>query len=37
MNKIEIPFYLSKDNIGEDEDLLWLNPAPPSDEDSEDD
>ena len=37
MNKVEIPFYLSKDYIGEDEDLLWLNPAPPIDEDSEND
>lgn len=28
MNKIEIPFYLSSENVGEDEDLLWLKPTP---------
>jgi hypothetical protein len=37
MNKVEFPFYLPKDYISESEDLLWIKPVTPIDEDSEED
>ncbi|MBY9000665.1 MAG: hypothetical protein KGD64_07110 [Candidatus Heimdallarchaeota archaeon] len=36
MNKIEFPFYLATDYIGESEDLLWIKPVTPVDEDLKD-